>query len=175
MSSKKTGGAVFSTAQPAAANFAAENRKKKRKPQDHLEYDVMQAEALGYGCHYGKYKADHPNTRAEFEELYGVKTLEKVAPDKREKTCPVCGKKFIVGHLNTHKIYCSDECRRKKDEERQRERAQAPAGICLWCGGQITDPTMRSRYCCPGCFCAARRERKRRRLQEKEAAEHGTD
>lgn len=175
MSKQKTGCAVFSTAQPAAANFAAENRKKKREPQDHLEYDVMQAERLGYGCHYGKYKADHPDTLAKFEEVTGVKKLEKVAPNKREKVCPVCGVTFVTGNLNTHKIYCGDECRRKADEERKRQLESMPKGICLWCGGEITDTTMRSRYCGPGCFCAARRDRKRKRLLEKEAAEHGSD
>ena len=27
---------------------------------DRIEYDVMEAERLGYGIHYGHYKADHP-------------------------------------------------------------------------------------------------------------------
>ena len=86
MSKKKTGSAVFATAQPAAANFAAENRKKKHKPQDHLEYDVMRAEALGYGCHYGAYKADHPETKAEFEAETGTVEVKKVDTSKVERT-----------------------------------------------------------------------------------------
>ena len=32
------------------------------KTIDNLTRDVLEAERLGYGCHYGKYKADHPRT-----------------------------------------------------------------------------------------------------------------
>lgn len=32
------------------------------KTMDNLTRDVLAAERLGYGCHYGNYKADHPHT-----------------------------------------------------------------------------------------------------------------
>lgn len=171
MSKKKTEGAVFSASQPAAANFAAEKRKKKHKPQDHLEYDVMQAEALGYGCHYGAYKADHPETRADFEADTGIVEIKKVEPSKVEKTCPYCGTAFFVGALRKNKIYCCDDCR--KNAEIARKAVQPVTMTCLWCGQQITDTTNRTRYCCPECYCAARRDRNHKRRKGKEEAENG--
>lgn len=56
----------------------------KKKPQDHLDYDVMRANELGYGPHYGNYKADHPETLAEYEALSGPK-VEKADKDRQRK------------------------------------------------------------------------------------------
>ena len=35
----------------------------KQKNPDNLDLDVRRAQLLGYGIHYGRYKADHPNTK----------------------------------------------------------------------------------------------------------------
>lgn len=167
MSKKKTEGAVFSASQPAVANFAAEKRKKKHKPQDHLEYDVMRAEALGYGCHYGAYKADRPETRADFEADTGIVEIKKVDTSKVEKKCQHCGGVFYAGGLGTKKVYCSDECRQRANDERERERIKKLNGICQWCGGEITHREYRTTYCCPECYAAAKREKARQRRQAK--------
>lgn len=170
MSTKKIGGAVFSTATPAAANFAAENRKKKHKPQDHLEYDAMQAEALGYGCHYGEYKADHPDTRAEWESLTGGEP-QKIDSFKTVKQCPACGEKFIVNKTNASKIYCCDDCRRNAEYDRQRKQGRARA--CEWCGKEIPLGVHRTTYCSNDCYHNAQREKSRLRAERR--AKHGTD
>ena len=166
MSKKKTEGAVFSTSQPAAANFAAEKRKKKHKPQDHLEYDVMRAEALGYGCHYGAYKADHLETRADFEADTGIVEIKKVDTSKVEKKCQHCGGVFYAKGQDMRRVYCSDECRQQANAERERERLKKLNGICQWCGGQLPDRS-RTTYCCPECYGAAKREKARQRRQAK--------
>lgn len=166
MSKKKTGADIFSAAQPAAANFAAENRKKKRKPQDHLEYDVIQAEALGYGCHYGAYKADHPETLEKFEAETGVVQVKKVDTDRKERKCPQCGATFYTKGLAGYKIYCCDECRQQASAERERERAKVQKGICQWCGGQLPNRS-RTTCCCPECYGAAKRAKARARRHAK--------
>lgn len=167
MSIKKTGSAVFSTAQPAAANFAAENRKKKRKPQDHLEYDVMRAEALGYGCHYGKYKADHPETRAEFETTTGLLPIITPAHPKneQERFCLFCGRPFEVKYQTDGKVYCCDDCRQKAFIEKKAGRR---SGLyCSWCGRTIPHNTNKSRYCSGECSCDAARASSRDREKQK--------
>lgn len=161
MSNKKTEGQTFATAKAAAANFAKEKTKRHRKPTDHLEYDVMQAEALGYGCHYGNYKADHPNTREEFENLTGMKKVEKVDDGKVELHCLQCGATFYVSYLQKNKKYCCDECRQKAQHERAIGRG--PAIYCAWCGREIPRGTHRTTYCCNDCLRAADRERSRKR------------
>lgn len=166
MSQKKTEGSVFAQAHTAAANFAAEKTtRKRRKPQDHLEYDVMRAEALGYGCHYGKYKAAHPETQAEFERLNGPKQ-EKVDQQKKMRTCPCCGVKFFVSGTNKNKTYCSDDCRQKTQQARAVGRG--PALYCVQCGGEIPRRCHRTKYCSEEC---AREADKARWRKMKEATE----
>lgn len=171
MSKQKQGALCFTGSQPAAANFAAEKtQKKKRKPKDQLEYDVMQAEALGYGCHYGRYKADHPNTAADFEALHGKKQAPKADPQKRERTCINCGAKFIVSVSNSAKVYCSDDCRVKAQQARAVGRG--PALYCTWCGEEIPRGSHRTRYCCNECGKAAEKERYKK---TKETADNEQD
>ena len=47
----------------------------KRKKPDNIDLDVRRAELLGYGIHYGRYKADYPNTKGmdpEQEDSDGI-------------------------------------------------------------------------------------------------------
>ena len=167
MSKQKIGSAVFSGAIPAAANFAAEKPKKKRKPTDHLEYDVMQAEALGYGCHYGAYKADHQETRADFEADTGMVEVKKVDTSKVEKKCLHCGGVFYTSGLASKKVYCCDECRLKANAEREAARQKQTNPTCQWCGGAIPPNKWRTVYCCPECYAASKRAKARRRREAK--------
>lgn len=95
---------------------------------DNLARDVRMAEKLGYGCHYGWYKADHPHTAdLTDEEILGL-------PVKREKKKPVakgpemtvclwCGESFPTSVYG--RKYCNDDCKRNAVEKRKREREKA--------------------------------------------------
>lgn len=76
------------------------------KKLDNIERDVIAAERIGYGCHYGRYKADHPYTRVEEPE-------RKDIPDDADKrVCGHCGKEFCLfpeGRSHNSK-YCSRKC-----------------------------------------------------------------
>lgn len=171
MSVKKTEGSVFAQAHTAAANFAAEKpAKKRRKLSDHIEYDVMRSNELGYGPHYGKYKADHPDTRAEFESLTGGEP-QKIDSFKTVKQCPAYGEKFIINKTNANKIYCCDDCRRNAEYDRQRK--QGRARVCEWCGKEIPLGVHRTTYCSNDCYHNAQREKSRLRAERR--AKHGTD
>ena len=166
MSQKKTEGSVFSQAHTAAANFAAEkSTKKNRKPSDHVEYDVMRANELGYGPHYGKYKADHPDTLAEFEALTGPK-VQKVDPMKAIRTCPHCGEKFVVTATNRNKTYCSDNCRIKAQQDRVA--GHSPLVHCAWCGKEIPRGSRRTKFCSDDCSYESYKDGMRKRKETTE-------
>lgn len=87
-------------------------------PLDNLTLDVLEAEALGYGCRYGDYKAAHPYTKQAREEA-GV---YKRAPAPGGKLCKNCGKYFLPRRFKTGTMYCSEECRIKASTKRAAER-----------------------------------------------------
>lgn len=167
MSVKKTEGSVFAQAHTAAANFASEKNKTRRMPSDHLEYDLMRSHELGYGPHYGKYKADHPETMAEYEAITGTEKVQNVAPGKVELHCPHCGKTFYVSSLRANKKYCSEECRKSANYERANERDTAIH--CAWCGGEIPRGSHRVAYCCKDCYFAHRADRKKKKEEKANA------
>lgn len=84
---------------------------------DNINLDVIEADRLGYGPHYGHFKADHPFTKDANEERLGGKQHQQPAKQyvsiKRvyEKTCPICGKKFTT--TTKLKKYCCVSCREK--------------------------------------------------------------
>lgn len=131
----------------------------RKRETDNLDKDTARAMALGYGVHYGRYKADYPNTADEIPEE--PKKL------KYTKICLNCGMEF---HPNrSDRKYCCEECRweythkhrRKRPEMRRRE-------TCKLCGKVITKPRMRS-YCSLDCSIAAKKiqdKDKHRRLQK---------
>ena len=79
---------------------------------DNLARDVREAERLGYGCHYGRYKVDHPHTRDEPDEPV-CETRHK------PKKCPECGESFIPDH--GCQKYCSIACNNRAIRRRYRE------------------------------------------------------
>ena len=109
---------------------------------DHLDRDVKRALELGYGVHYGRYKADYPHTRDldEAEE-------EKPVPTK---ACVECGTEFPLTHKN--KKYCSEECYRKhNDRARNSRRMRVPNGICYGCGVKLPEDRRRRIFCSDAC------------------------
>lgn len=94
-------------------------RETNRRPPDNLDLDSRAALALGYGVHYGRYKTDHPHTRAEREARGEVD--EKKRPPRRSYTyvCPVCGGTFTTPTKS--RKYCSQVCKTRKEYTQQKE------------------------------------------------------
>ena len=166
MSKQKKGPLLFTGQHPAAANFAKEKQKKPRKPKTLLDYDMRRANELGYGPHYGKYKADHPNTRAEFEALTEKK---KTTPNPKAVTCPICGVIFVKTK-NPNQKYCSPEClAQAQSEQTKRAWAKRPRPgtllVCPICGEEFVSRGGR-KYCTPECRVKGDRQNAAR-LREK--------
>lgn len=85
-------------------------------PRDNLTLDAMDAERAGMT--YGKYKAQHPNTKDENEAR--LKESSKRTQPRAHYVfyCRGCGEKFIT--TNARRKYCSDECKKTKDGEKYR-------------------------------------------------------
>lgn len=68
------------------------------------------AEKLGYGVHYGRYKADYPNTK-------DIVVDERIVTPRK---CPNCGAVFY--HERGNKIYCSVRCQKNAGMRRHNQR-----------------------------------------------------
>lgn len=135
--------------------FATEKTTQPRKPKTLLDYDMRRSQELGYGPHYGQYKADHPNTRAEFEAL-----TEKKKPQAtpREIVCKNCGKTFTkTGCAN--QFYCSPECKeqghiesvkRSKEKAKEKRPRAGTRQVCPICGQEFIS-THGRKYCTVNC------------------------
>lgn len=82
---------------------------------DNIDLDMRDADRLGYGVQYGRYKADHPFTKdaneARISGKQGTQPAKQYISIKRvhEKTCPICRKKFTT--TTKLKKYCCERCR----------------------------------------------------------------
>lgn len=97
-----------------------------RRKLDNLDRDVIRAERLGYGCHYGQYKADHPHTRAEGSNPAPIIEAQEIP--NTLKSCRMCGKMFDpeeLGYTRARK-FCSNECvvksKRMRDKKYKAQR-----------------------------------------------------
>lgn len=80
----------------------------------------------------------------------------RIARESVKITCPVCGKKFVS---KKGKKYCSDDCRRKAEKKRNRERYQKLKGKlsegkivkCGCCGKEFNTKEGGSKYCSKDC------------------------
>ena len=96
-------------------------RGTSKKPTDNLALDAM--DALAAGMTYGRWKAEHPNTKEANEPRLAPKKKdpEQYEPRKvHESVCCVCGKKFLT--LNKKRVYCDDVCRQQKTAARDAAR-----------------------------------------------------
>jgi hypothetical protein len=96
--------------------------RKKHPPRDNLDLDVMDALAQGYGCQYGRFKADHPFTKDANEARLAPKPKTKPAKEKPAKkkpprprlrkytiVCKCCGNQFVS--TSKGRVYCSPACK----------------------------------------------------------------
>lgn len=80
----------------------------------------------------------------------------RIAQESVKITCSVCGKKFVS---KKGKKYCSDDCRRKAEKKRNRERYQKLKGKlsegkivkCGCCGKEFNTKNGGSKYCSKDC------------------------
>ena len=79
---------------------------------DNIDLDVIDADRLGYGPHYGHFKADHPYTKEANEARLIEK--KKPAPPKKmyELKCHTCGELFAA--KSPYKRYCCSKCKSLK-------------------------------------------------------------
>lgn len=118
---------------------------------DNLDRDIREAQRLGYGVHYGRYKADHPHTKPVPIDVSAKGSKPQV------RICKECGCQFE----KRKGIYdfCSDRCRgihrRKMNLDAQhRCRSNREPRNCQHCGNPFL-PTYKDQIYC-GRSCAAR-------------------
>lgn len=151
-------------------------RKNKDKPLERLTRDAIAAEKAGMS--YGKYKAMYPHTPDEDEEQetnedYGdIKKQAPIAlrPGQRLGTCAQCGKAFVMGFKQSNKLYCSEDCRIKKNNEvksarRKRNKPGKPA-VCPVCGSDFIADYHSRIYCSTECYTESQRKRNRDRCKQ---------
>ena len=125
---------------------------------DNLDRDIREAKRLGYGVHYGHYKADHPHT-ADLSE-------ETPAPKFPIIRCKHCGREFEQIHKNRQ--YCSEECKEREKEKNRLQKENRPAlligeAICPVCGKQFlrTRKNIRKQYCSQSCAAVIRNQNRK--------------
>jgi len=108
----------------------------------------------------------------------------KLKPFKEERTCKVCGKKFVVTARNKSQKYCSHECYNKDPEVRKERRERMmnvknpswKGGVdsigvektCLYCGRKFRVPKRRekeAKFCSLQCFNSFRLMRRKRNIE----------
>lgn len=87
-----------------------------------------------------------------------------------KKICPVCGKEFTC--KNSHRRYCSDDCKHSNDGRKARERmaAERSANICncAKCGAPFV-PFHRAKYCSEECRVKVAAERSHKQWEDRMA------
>lgn len=163
------------------ATFAKGRTRKPATPKTLLDYDMQRAHALGYGCHYGDYKTDHPNTRAEFEQL--TEKAQREDPNLTLTTCAHCGKKFVKRSYQTNKKFCSETCqaqhqyeKKRKQIEMQKHANPGRTAVCPICGAEFVTNNQHRIYCSTECYAAGQRKRNEQRKEQrkKEATTNGS-
>ena len=101
--------------------LGSEKPKKPGKHMDNLTRDVLEAERLGYGCHYGRYKADHPHTSPAEPAPRCVPKKDTTPISERPRTCVMCGKTFYSSNPRPLK-YCGPECQYAANQMHVKER-----------------------------------------------------
>lgn len=133
---------------------------------DNIERDVVAAMKLGYGVHYGRYKADYPHTKADDVTA----AVPKPAPEAEERAfCVLCGTEFLRSH--GCQKYCSDECRRSATKARwqtyyQRKKTEPRPVVCPECGKTFLPANGRQKYCTHLCTRKANQKKRTQRRRE---------
>lgn len=72
----------------------------------------------------------------------------------KEKTCPICGTVFIVKGKGLSKIYCSEKCSvRQENNIRNKKRLDnRPTGICCQCDKEFKRQKKAGKFCSRKCY-----------------------
>ena len=140
---------------------------------DNIDRIMKEADRLGFGVSYGKYRAACPNGSGNIAPT----APKPKPPEKPTGTCKMCGKIFIKSHANN--IYCGAECKLEAEKKRQRDwygkKIVVPAvAVCVICGANFKPRNFRSKYCGPECSREnGRRASARWRAAQKKGAADG--
>lgn len=128
---------------------------------DNIDRIMKEADRLGFGVSYGKYRAAYPNGSG------GVisSAPKPKPPEKPSGTCKLCGKLFVKSHANN--LYCSAECKAEAEKKRQRDwyrkKIDLPAvAVCVICGADFKPKNFRNKCCSRECSEENRRNASRR-------------
>lgn len=88
-----------------------------RRELDNIEKDVIAAMKLGYGVHYGNYKADHPHTATE------TACVEPAVVEPM--VCERCGQRFFMKRFGQK--YCCTRCQQIAGAQRYYTRRKESA------------------------------------------------
>jgi predicted nucleic acid-binding Zn ribbon protein len=126
---------------------------------DNIDRIMKEADRLGFGCSYGKYRVAYPDS------IEDAGAAAPKIPPKPEKNCKCCGASFVPNHAN--QVYCSPECKdkiqvgriRKSEQKRKGEaKRTAPKKFCKTCGSDIPISSQRRSYCCDECAAEGSRK-----------------
>jgi hypothetical protein len=78
---------------------------------------------------------------------------------EEERTCPVCGTRFIAQGKGSGKLYCSHECstRQEHDMRNMKRQANTPTGVCPQCGEAFKKRRKKGTYCSRKCYAESRK------------------
>lgn len=139
---------------------------------DNIDRIMKEAERLGFGVSYGKYRAAYPYGSADV-----LTSSPKSKPPKNAGICKMCGKNFVKSHANA--IYCGPECKIAAERKRQRDwywgKIVIPdVAACVICGAEFKPLNSRGKCCGPACTRENRRRLSARwRAAQKEGAADG--
>lgn len=135
---------------------------------DALDYAMQEAERLGFGVSYGKYKAAHPNGGGCISTL----PEQKAVSEKPVRKCVRCGKAFSPTHGNQTYCcaYCADEAKSAQQEKlrkkRHLEKKLSSPKFCKMCGATIIEGN-RTTYCSKECEEDGHRKQSKQRQQSR--------
>lgn len=127
---------------------------------DNIDRIMKEADRLGFGVSYGKYKAAYPGGGKCAPSAPAPKELDYVDDIRK---CKLCGKEFTIIHGN--QAYCSTKCSdearamqmRKSELARAEKRRAAFGRRCKECGAKITRKSAKY-YCSEKCAEEGRRK-----------------
>ena len=132
-----------------------------------LDRDMAEANRLGYGVWYGRYKADHPAVPDEEPEQQGEPAAKE---NPNDAVCVICGKQFRKRKM-TQKycgMACWEEANRRRSKARYENNAPRIKKLTCPCCGIVFLPRSRAqKYCSRECQRENETEKKRmKRYQE---------
>lgn len=128
---------------------------------DNIDRIMKEADRLGFGVSYGKYRAAYPNGSGDVIPA----TPKQKPPEKPTGSCKMCGKFFVKSHASN--LYCSAECKyeaeKKRNRDLSRRKTTLPAvAVCVICGADFKPKNSRSKCCGRECSEELQRNATRR-------------